>query len=103
MMSKEEIKQYSMNSLERSLNKIYEGYSKIYDLYHDEENEPERDVYFIHDMVDAIQGIEAVLEVYTRDNHINPGYACEKLNYSINLLQYIKKYFEEKGDKNDRD
>lgn len=90
----EELKELTMTSLSRSLLNIYNCYEKIYDMYHSEN--ADRDVAFIHDLVDALKGIEAVLEVYTRDKHIYPGYACEKLKYSYNNIKYIYEYFENK-------
>ena len=93
----EELKDITMTSLTRSLTNIYNCYKKIYDMYHSENCD--RDVVFIHDLVDAIKGIEAVLEVYTRDKHIHPGYACEKLKYSYNNIKYIYEYFENKLNK----
>ena len=94
-MTDKEIKAFTMSSLSSSLNNIYNCYSKIYDMYHSD-GDVDRDVYFIHDLVDAIKGIEAVLEVYTRDNYIHPGYACEKLRHSYNNIKYIYDYFENK-------
>lgn len=94
-MTDKEIKDFTMRSLNSSLNNIYNCYSKIYDLYHSD-GDVDRDVYFIHDLVDSIKGIEAVLEVYTRDNYIHPSYACEKLRHSYNNIKYIYEYFENK-------
>ena len=93
----EELKELTMTSLTRSLTNIYRCYSIIYDVYHSENCD--RDTVFIHDLVDAIQGIEAVLEVYTRNTYIHPGYACEKLKYSYNNIKYIYEYFENKLNK----
>ena len=95
--TKEKLKNITMSSLDKALHNIYYCYEKIYDMYHSEN--ADRDVAFIHDLVDAIQGIEAVLEVYTRDNYIHPGYACEKLKYSYNNIKYIYEYFENKLNK----
>ena len=92
--SDEELKNMTMSSLNKSLRNIYNSYDKIYDMYHSENCD--RDVYFIHDLVDAIKGIEAVLEVYTRDNHIHPSYACEKLYRSYINIKYIYDHFENK-------
>ena len=94
-MTNDEIKAFTMSSLNKSLDNIYACYSKIYDLYHND-GDIDRDVYFIHDLVNAIKGIEAVLEVYTRDNYIHPSYACEKLRHSYNNIKYIHDYFESK-------
>ena len=95
MMTDKEIKAYTMKSLNASLDNIYVCYSKIYDMYHSD-GDVDRDVAFIHDLVDAIKGIEAVLEVYTRDNYIHPGYACEKLHYSYSNIKHVHDYFESK-------
>ena len=94
-MTNDEIKAFTMSSLNKSLDTIYTCYSKIYDMYHSD-GDVDRDVYFIHDLVDAIKGIEAVLEVYTRDNYIHPGYACEKLYRSYINIKYIYDHFENK-------
>ena len=94
-MTNDEIKAFTMSSLNASLDNIYTCYSKIYDMYHSD-GDVDRDVYFIHDLVDAIKGIEAILEVYARDNYIHPGYACEKLKYSYNNIKCIYNYFENK-------
>ena len=92
--TEEELKELTMTSLTKSLTNIYNGYEKIYDMYHSENCD--RDAAFIHDLVDALKGIEAVLEVYTRDNYIHPSYACEKLHYSYSNIKYIYDYFESK-------
>lgn len=99
--TKEELKELTMESLNRSLVNIYRCYSIIYDMYHEENCD--RDAVFIHDAVDAIKGIEAVLEVYTRDKHIHPGYACEKLHWSYSNIKYIHDYFENKLKKENED
>lgn len=90
----EELKELTMTSLTRSLTNIYRCYSIIYDVYHTDN--ADKDVAFIHDLVNAIRGIEAVLEVYTRNTYIHPSYACEKLKYSYNTIKYIYEYFESK-------
>ena len=103
MMTDKEIKAFTMSSLNASLDNIYACYSRIYDLYHSD-GDVDQDVCFIHDLVDAIKGIEAVLEVYTRDNYIHPGYALEKLNYGKSIFEITMKYYEDKlkeGENND--
>ena len=92
--TEEKLKNLTMESLTRSLTNIYRCYSIIYDIYNTDN--ADRDAVFIHDLVDAIKGIEAVLEVYTRDKYIHPSYACEKLKYSYNNIKYIYEYFESK-------
>ena len=98
--TEEELKELTMESLTRSLANIYRCYSIIYDMYH--QKNADRDAVFIHDLVDALKGIEAVLEVYTRDKYIHPGYACEKLKYSYNNIKYIYDYFESKLNKENK-
>lgn len=93
----EELKELTMTSLNGILRNIYNCYEKIYDMYHSKDCD--RDAVFIHDLVYAIKGIEAVLEVYTRNNYIHPSYACEKLKYSYNNIKYIYEYFENKLNK----
>lgn len=95
--TEEELKELTMESLNRSLVNIYRCYSIIYDMCH--EKDADRDTVFIKEAVDAIRGIEAVLEVYTRDKYIHPGYACEKLLWSYNNIKYIHNYFENKLNK----
>ena len=92
--TKEELKELTMKSLTTSLTNIYNCYEKIYDMYHSKDCD--RDAVFIHDLADALKGIEAVLEVYTRDNYIHPSYACEKLSRSYDNIKYIHDYFENK-------
>lgn len=89
-----ELKELTMESLTRSLKNIYNCYSIIYDIYHTDN--ADRDAVFIHDLVDSIKGIEAVLEVYTRDKYIHPSYACEKLHYSYSNIKHVHDYFENK-------
>ena len=90
----DELKELTMTSLNRSLTNISNCYSIIYDMYHSDNED--RDAVFIHDLVDAIKGIEAVLEVYTRDNYIHPSYACEKLHWSYSNIKHVHDYFENK-------
>ena len=101
MLTQEKLKNMTMSSLDKALHNIYYCYDKIYDMYH--ADNADRDVAFIHDLVDAIKGIEAVLEVYTRDNYIHPSYACEKLKYSYSNIKYIYDYFESKLKKENKD
>ena len=97
--SDEELKNMTMSSLNKSLRNIYNSYDKIYDMYYSENCD--RDVYFIHDLVDALKGIEAVLEVYTRDNYIHPSYALEKLKNGKSYFDCIIEFYESELNKND--
>ena len=99
-MTNDEIKAFIMRSINASLDNIYACYSKIYDMYHSD-GDVDRDVYFIHDLVNAIKGIEAVLEVYTRDNYIHPSYALEKLKNGKSYFDCTIEFYESELSKND--
>lgn len=81
------------SALASELNKILNNYMKIYDEYYSIRS---RDSAFLKDLVDGIQGISAVLEVYTENSHINSDYAIEKLNYTKSLVNTTIAYFERK-------
>ena len=87
-------------SLERELNNIKQNYMKVYDEYYETDS---RHSAFLKDLVDSIQGISAVLEVYVRDKEIHPSYALEKLNWSKSYIEANIRFFEsllEKENKN---
>lgn len=90
-MNKEECREMTSKSLVRVLNKIYENYMKVYDEYYSEN--PSRDSAFLKDLVDSLQGISVVLEVYTRDGGIHPNYAIEKLENSKSYITSAIKYY----------
>lgn len=92
-MSKEELRELTRLGLSRELNKILNYYMKVYDEYY---SAGSRDSAFIKDLVDSIQGISAILEVYVEHKGIDSGYAIEKLNYSESYIKTTKKYFEKK-------
>lgn len=52
------------------------------------------------DLVDSLQGISAVLEVYVSNEYIHPSYALEKLKYSQRIIDSTIKYFENKEKEN---
>lgn len=83
--------------LGRELGKIQYYYMKIYDEYYSDNNT--RDSAFLKDLVDALKGISAVLEVYVEHNGIHPGYALEKLESSKSYINAAIKYYESKIDK----
>lgn len=93
MYTNEELKQMTINSLYKTFNEIINDYSYIYDEYHNNPN-AERDVYFLHDLVDAIKSINTVLYVYHRDKHIHPGYALEKLRHGKSYFDCIIDFYE---------
>lgn len=95
MLNNDEIKQMTMNSLRKTFAEIESDYSDIYDEYHNNPN-ADRDIYFLHDLVDAIKSINTVLYVYNRDKYIHPGYALEKLNYGKSIFDMTMRYYEDK-------
>lgn len=96
-MTEHEIREYTRISLSNELFKLENNYMKLYDKYHSEETDS--DCAFIHDLVDSIKGISAILEVYTRDNKIHPNYALEKLKYSKSIVDSCYGYFKRKSEK----
>lgn len=94
-MNSDECKMMTLDSLNRAFDEIISDYSDIYDEYHNNPN-AERDIFFLHDLVDAIKSINTVLYVYNRDKHIHPGYALEKLNYGKLIFEMTMKYYEDK-------
>ena len=95
-MNHEQIRTLTQNSLHNELNKIETHYMNVYDEYY---SKGTRDSAFLKDLVDALQGISAVLEVYVRDKNIHPNYALEKLNWSKSYIDSCIRYFESKGEK----
>ncbi len=88
-------KTLTLNKLKRAFAEIMSDYSAIYDEYHNN-NESDTDIYFLHDLVDAIKSINIVLYVYNRDKYIHPGYALEKLNNGKSIFEITMKYYEDK-------
>lgn len=88
-------RELTKDSLINECEKIINNYMQIYDEYYATGS---RDSAFLKDLVDAIKGISACLEVYARDGEIHPRYAVEKLSYTESLVKCVKKYFEDKKD-----
>ena len=78
-MDRIEMRQNTEMNLTNELIKIKDNYMKVWDEYYETGS---RHSAFLKDLVEALMGISAVLEVYTRDKQIYPSYALEKLNSS---------------------
>lgn len=101
-MDREYLKELTRNSLAKELYKIEKYYMKIYDKYYS--NNQCRDDVFLKDLVDAIQGISAVLEVYVEHGfNIRPNYALEKLKWAKSYLDSNIRYFENKIESDGKD
>lgn len=96
-MDREFYREMTKNSLSRELNKILNYYMSVYDEYY---SKGTRDSAFLKDLVDSIQGISAVLEVYVEHNGIYPNYAIEKLKNSQSYINATIRYFESKEEQN---
>lgn len=90
-MKRNEQRMHTEINLERELNKIRNNYMKIWDEYYETGS---RHSAFLKDLVDALIGISAVLEVYTEDRKIYPDYALEKLNASKSYIDENIAFFE---------
>lgn len=93
-------KKLTLDSLQHSFDEIMSDYSYIYDEYHNNPN-AQRDIYFLHDLVDAIKSINTVLYVYHRDKHIHPGYALEKLKHGKSYFDCIIDFYESELNKDE--
>lgn len=93
MLTKEEVRELTQKELQNELDIIRDSYMKIYDEYYETYS---RDSAFLKDLVDAIKGISAVIEVYTRDGKIHPDYALEKLRFSKYLISTTEDYYKSK-------
>lgn len=97
-MEKIDCRTLTASSLANELNKIFDNYMQIYDEYYSTGN---RDSAFLKDLVDGIQEISAVLEVYVEHGHINSDYVIGKLNYAKSYINATIAYFESKGELED--
>ncbi|HIS62326.1 MAG TPA: hypothetical protein IAC14_08815 [Candidatus Scybalomonas excrementigallinarum] len=89
-------REMTKTSLQRELNKILNYYMNVYDEYYETGS---RDSAFLKDLVDALIGISAVLEVYVEHKGIHPNYALEKLKFSKSFIDSCIRYYESKGEK----
>lgn len=90
-------RQATEDALIYEMNKLVINYMTVYDEYY---KTGSRDSAFLKDSVDSLIGISAVLEVYTRDKGIYPGYAIEKLKNSRSYINATIEYFERKEESN---
>ena len=93
----EEARHMTSYSLQNELDKIHRNYMKVYDEYYDKGT---RDSAFLKDLVDSLQGISAVLEVYIEHKGIHPSYALEKLNNSMSYIKAAISFYESKEKEN---
>lgn len=96
-MDRDFCREMTKNSLSRELNKILNYYMVVYDEYY---STGSRDSAFLKDLVDGIQGISAVLEVYVEQKGIHPNYAIEKLKFAQSYINATINYFENKEGNN---
>lgn len=96
-MDRNFFREMTKNSLSRELDKILNYYMSVYDEYY---STGSRDSAFLKDLVDSIQGISAILEVYVEHKGIHPDYAIEKLKFSQSYINSTIKYFENKEKNN---
>lgn len=91
-MEKIDCRLLTKRNLANELNKMLSNYMQVYDEYY---STGSRGSALLKDLVDGIQGISAVLEVYVKNGgHINSEYAIEKLNFTKNYVNETIKYFE---------
>lgn len=94
MKDRDYAREMTKMSLSNELSKIYDNYIKVYDEYYSDESTI--DSAFLKGLVDSIQGISAVLEVYVEQKGIHPDYALEKLEWSKSIIQSVINYYEYK-------
>lgn len=94
-MGSELAREMTKMALEKELDKISVNYMKVYDEFYQTLN---ADSAYLKDLVDSLQGISAVLEVYVRDRYIHPNYAIEKLENSRSYINSCIDYFSSKGE-----
>lgn len=95
-MDRDFFREMTKYSLSKELEKILNYYMAIYDEYY---STGSRDSAFLKDLVDGIQGISAVLEVYVEHKGINSDYAVKKLKYAQSYINSTIRYFESKESK----
>lgn len=88
------------SALANELNKILDNYMQIYDEYY---SACGGDSAFLKDLVDGLQGISAVLEVYVENGgYINSDYAIKKLNFTKSYVNATIEYFKSKETEDDK-
>ena len=95
MITSEMARNLTQMSLENELGQLINNYMKVYDDYYSPNST--RDSAFLKDLVDAIKGISACLDVYVNhDKNIHPQYALEKLEWSKRRVDGCISYYEYK-------
>lgn len=72
-----------------NIDRVFEGMKKSDAL--ESKGNTEREM--LMDIGHALNGIESVMVVFEEKGTLDKGYATEKLNASINILQHIKNYY----------
>ena len=96
-MDREFCREMTESGLSRELDKIKNNYMKIYDEYYSDNST--RDSAFLKDLVDSLNGISAVLEVYVEHKGIHPDYALEKLENSKSYIDAAIRFYESKSER----
>ena len=93
-MEKIDCRLLTKRDLANELNKILSNYMQVYDEYY---STGSRDSAFLKDLVDGIQGISTVLEVYVEnDGYINSDYVLKlSANFTDNFKRKIHKQIRE--------
>lgn len=94
MGTREFCREMTEESLSCALRSIKKNYMVVYDDYYSPNGK--RDSAFLKDLVDSIQGIDAILEVYVRGKSIDPDYALSKLKFSKSYIDSAICYYESK-------
>lgn len=95
-MNDDELRELTKSSMTRILNSLVDNYMKIYDEYYAEGS---RESAFLKDLADSMLPVSEVLEIYAREDYINPDYAVRKLKYSKDIIENTIKFFELKQEK----
>lgn len=93
MIDENMARKITQSNLIEELYRLSVNYMIIYDEYYETGS---RDSAFLKDLVDAILGISACLEVYARDKRIFSEYALERLKNSKSYIDSCISFYERK-------